>query len=171
MRIIRLLAAASAAALVLAGPTGAQGRTALTAGDETARLRPAVEASAARMAAAFNRGDIAMFTQSFAPDVWIFPPNAEPFQGPAAADNFFARAYNQGTRNIQLTTTGLERSGGLAYETGTYATDYPTPGARAGAMSRDYGKYVHIWKRGADGAWRIHLVTWNSNLPQPQMPR
>jgi ketosteroid isomerase-like protein len=171
MRITRLLAGASTAALVLAAPAGGQRRTAPPPDDDVARLRPAVEASAARMATAFNRGDIAMFTQSFASDVWVFPPNAEPFQGPAAADNFFARAYNQGTRNIQLTTTGLERSGGLAYETGTYTTDYPTPGARAGAMSRDFGKYVHIWKRGADGAWRIHLVTWSSNLPQPAMPR
>jgi ketosteroid isomerase-like protein len=170
MRIARLLVAALSLTLALAAPAAGQRRAQPTQEEETARLRPAVEASAARMSAAFNRGDIAMFIQSLASDVWVFPPNAEPFQGPAAADNFFARSYTQGTRNLQLTTTGLERSGGLAYETGTYNAEYPTPG-QSGAMTRDYGKYVHIWKRGADGAWRIHLVTWSSNLPPPQMPR
>jgi ketosteroid isomerase-like protein len=170
MRIARLLVAGLTATLALATPADARRCASPASQDETARLRPAIEASAARMASAYNRGDIATFIQSFASDVWIFPPNAEPFQGPAAADSFFARGYADGVRNFQLTTTGLERSGGLAYETGTYTVDYPSPG-RASATTRDYGKYVHIWKRGADGAWRIHLVTWNSNLAPPQVAR
>jgi ketosteroid isomerase-like protein len=165
MRIARLLVAASTAALALAAPAAAQGRSLQpTPRDEAARLRVAVEASAARSSAAFNRGDIDAFIQPFAPDVWVFPPNAEPFQGPAAAHEFFTRGYTAGSRNLQLTTTGLERSGGLAYETGTYTADNPTPG-QPGAMSRDYGKYVHVWKRAPDGAWRIHVVIWSSNLP------
>jgi ketosteroid isomerase-like protein len=169
MRIARLLLAASAAALTI--PTAADAQTrrsAATAREEVARLRTAVEASATRTAAAFNRGEIDVFIQPYAQDVWVFPPNAQPFQGPAAAHEFFTRDYMEsGTRNLQLTTTGLDRDGSLAYETGTYSADYPTPGGRPGAMSRDHGKYVHIWKRDPNGAWRVHLATWSSNLPPP----
>jgi ketosteroid isomerase-like protein len=170
MRIARLLFAASTTALVLAAPADAQGRPLPTARDEAARLREAVEASAARTSAAFNRGDVAGFIQPLASDVWVFPPNAQPFQGPAAAHEFFTRGYTEGTRNLQLRTTGLERAGTLAYETGIYTADHPTPG-QAGAMSRDNGKYVHVWKRDAQGAWRVHLAMWSSNLPPTPMPR
>jgi ketosteroid isomerase-like protein len=170
MRIARLLFAASTAALTLTTTAEGQGRPLSTAQDDAARLRAAVEASGARMAAAFSRGDITGFIQPYASDVWVYPPNEQPFQGPAAAHEFFTRGYTQGTRNLQLTTTGLERSGSLAYETGIYTADYPTPG-QAGAMSRDNGKYVHVWKRDAEGAWRIHVAIWSSNLPPAQMRR
>lgn len=170
MRVARLLCAASTAALAFTSTVDAQGRSLPTSRDEAARLRAAVEASGMRTAAAFNRGDMAGFIQPYAPDVWVFPPNAQPFQGPAAAHEYFTRDYTEGTRNLQLTTTGLDRQGPMAYETGIYTADYPTPG-QAGAMSRDNGKYVHVWKRDPEGAWRIHLAAWSSNLPPPQMRR
>jgi ketosteroid isomerase-like protein len=172
MRIARLLVAAATAALTLTTTAEGQTRLSVQARDGAARLRTAVEASAARTAAAFNRGDIDGFIQPYAQEVWVFPPNAQPFQGPAAAHEYFTRDYmDSGTRNLQLTTTGLDRSGDLAYETGTYVADYPTPGGRAGAMSRDHGKYVQIWKRDPTGAWRVHLATWSSNLPPTPAPR
>jgi ketosteroid isomerase-like protein len=161
MRIARLLFAGSTAVLACAATAGAQGRS-----DDVARLRAAVEAATARATDAFNRGDIDAYIVAYAPEVWVFPPNAEPFQGRAAANDFFSRGYAEGSRNLQLRTTGLDRSGTIAYETGTYVIEFPTPGQR-GATSRDYGKYVNVWKRGANGEWRIHLATWNSNLPMP----
>lgn len=170
MRTARLLLVTFSVAIALAASAEAQTRPLPSARDDQARLRAAVEASAARAAQAWNRGDINGFIQAFAPTVWVFPPNAQPFQGRGPADDYFTRSYREGTRNLQLQTTGLERSGGLAYETGTYTADYPTPG-QGGAMSRDYGKYVHVWKRDAQGAWQIHLAAWSSNLPPPQMPR
>jgi ketosteroid isomerase-like protein len=125
-----------------------------------------------RTSEAFNRGDIDGFIQPYAQDVWVFPPNAQPFQGPAAAHEFFTRDYMEGgTRNLELRTTGLDRDGSLAYETGTYSVSYPAPGGGPGAMSRDHGKYVQVWKRDANGAWRVHLAIWSSNLPPPPPPR
>ena len=169
MRIARLLCAATVAVAALT--TVADGQTrreSPSAREEAARLRAAVEASGMRTAAAFNRGDMNGFVQPYAADVWVFPPNAQPFQGPAAAHEYFTRGYTEGTRNLQLVTTGLDRQGSMAYETGTYTADFPTPG-QAGAMSRDVGKYVHVWKRDPEGAWRIHFAAWSSNLPPPQM--
>ncbi|MDQ3948939.1 MAG: DUF4440 domain-containing protein [Gemmatimonadota bacterium] len=170
MRIARLLFAASTAALVLTAPAGGQGRLAPTVRDEEARLRAAVEASGARVAAAFNRGDIAGFIQPYASDVWVFPPNDQPFQGPEAALAYFQRSYDRGFRNFQITTTGLDRQGSMAYETGIYSGEFPTPG-QAGAMTRDNGKYVQVWKRNANGEWRTHFVMWSSNNPPPATPR
>lgn len=171
MRIASLLVALSAATISVAVPAAAQARRAARPAVEVdaTQLRAAAEAAAGRAAAAYNRGDMTGFIQAYAPDIWVFPPNAQPFQGPAAALSFFAEGYNAGGRNLELTTTGMERSGALAYESGTYTIDLPRPGSTT--PRRDYGKYVHIWKRGADGAWRIHLATWNSNVPIAEMMR
>jgi ketosteroid isomerase-like protein len=170
MRIARLLFVTSTAALALAAPAGGQGRPMSTPREDEARLRAAVEASGARMADAFNRGDVAGFIRAYAEEVWVFPPNEQPFQGRAAALDYFQRSYDRGFRNFQITTTGLDRQGSMAYETGIYSGESPTPGQR-GAVTRDNGKYVQVWKRSANGEWRTHFVMWSSNNPPVAAPR
>jgi ketosteroid isomerase-like protein len=166
MRIARPLFTTFAALAVSSLAAGAQARRTSTAREDEARLRSAVEAAGARAAASFNRGDIAGFIHAYADDVWVFPPNDQPFQGPNAALDYFRRSYDQGFRNFQITTTGLDRQGTMAYETGIYSGEFATPG-QAGAMTRDNGKYVQIWKRNANGEWRTHFVMWSSNNPPP----
>jgi ketosteroid isomerase-like protein len=168
MRIARLLFAVSAAMVALTATAAAQARSAAERDQEA--LRAAVEAAGARAAASYNRGDIAGFIHAYADDVWVFPPNEQPFQGPNTALDFFRRSYDQGFRNFQITTTGLDRQGSMAYETGIYSGEFPTPG-QPGGVTRDNGKYVQIWKRNARGEWRTHFVMWSSNNPPPAAPR
>jgi ketosteroid isomerase-like protein len=170
MPLARRFVTACAATLTLAIPAAAQRRPSPSPADESARLRNAIEAGVTRMTDAYNRGDMAGFIQSYADDVWVFPPNDQPFQGPAAAIQFFQRSYDGGFRNLQLTTTGVDRQGPMAYETGIYTGQFPTPG-QPGAITRDNGKYVHVWKRAPNGVWRTHLVMWSSNLPPPGTTR
>jgi ketosteroid isomerase-like protein len=171
MRIARLFLTASAVLAVSSPAVGAQVRGTVAAhAAEEARLRSAVEAAGTRAATSYNRGDIAGFIHAYADDVWIFPPNDQPFQGPNAALDYFRRSYDRGFRNFQITTTGLDRQGSMAYETGVYSGEFPTPG-QPGAMTRDNGKYVQIWKRNANGEWRTHFVMWSSNNPPPPAPR
>jgi ketosteroid isomerase-like protein len=161
MRAARAIFTVVATLLASTTSIGAQGR----APDEQARLRAAVEASGARMAAAFNAGDMPGFIRAYSEDVWLFPPNAPAFQGRAAALDFMQRSYNAGLRNFQVTTTGLDRQGNMAYETGTYSGDVTLAGQTA--PIRDSGKYVHVWKRSPNGEWRTHFVMWNSDNPPP----
>ena len=168
MRTARVFFVVSAAMLTMTTGIGAQGRVS-TSADEQARLRGAVEASGARMTAAYNNGDIAGFVRAYSDDVWVFPPSAPAFQGRAAAVDFFQRSYDGGFRNFQVTTTGVDRQGNMAYETGTW-TGQITPAGQT-APIREYGKYVQIWKRSASGEWRTHFVMWNSDTPTPSPSR
>src|SRR5215469_984370 len=60
------------------------------------------------------------------------------------------------------TEVGAARSGDLAYTAGTYQSKLR---GRAGKGSIDKGKYLTVWKRQADGSWKVLLDTFNSDLP------
>src|SRR5688500_15093203 len=111
MRIARLLLAASIAATTLTTALAAQGRPLPPRRGEQAGLRAALEASGNRAEMAYNRGEREGFVRAFSDDIWVSPPNAQPVQGRQAAFDYFQRGYDRGVRNLQLTTTGLDRHG------------------------------------------------------------
>ena len=55
-------------------------------------------------------------------------------------------------------------SGDLAYSTGAYEMTAPDDN---GESSIDRGKYVAVWKKQADGNWKVAVDTWNTDLPLP----
>ena len=67
-------------------------------------------------------------------------------------------------------TTKIEvaRSGDLAYTEGTYqfmAND------SQGKPVSDRGKFVVVWKKQTDGAWKIVADIWNSDTPPAPAPK
>ncbi|MGA8191588.1 MAG: DUF4440 domain-containing protein, partial [Candidatus Sulfotelmatobacter sp.] len=58
---------------------------------------------------------------------------------------------------------GVARSSELGYTSCTY--DFNIKDASGKTIS-DKGKYLTVWKKEADGAWKVLLDTYNSDLPQ-----
>lgn len=59
----------------------------------------------------------------------------------------------------------VARSSDLAYVQGTYEA---TANDAKGKPATDRGKFVVVWKKQADGAWKIAADIWNSDLaPNP----
>lgn len=58
----------------------------------------------------------------------------------------------------------LDGRGDLAYVRGNYTMTLAPPGAPA---MTDKGKYVEVWKKGADGIWKARYDSWTSDLPVP----
>jgi ketosteroid isomerase-like protein len=52
----------------------------------------------------------------------------------------------------------------LAYDRGTYSMTITPPGA---AAIEDRGKYLTIYRKQADGSWKVLRVMYNSDLPLP----
>ena len=65
----------------------------------------------------------------------------------------------------QPTKVEVSRSGDLAYEVGTYQS---TANNAKGQPVTDRGKYVLVWKKQADGMWKILADIGNSDLPAPE---
>ncbi len=57
---------------------------------------------------------------------------------------------------------GVARSGELGYTSGTYELSFKDA---SGKTISDKGKYLIVWRRQADGAWKVLFDMNNSDLP------
>ena len=112
--------------------------------------------------AALNAPDLDALLDLYTADARIMPPNGELSTGREAAGAAFGSMIDAG---LSGTTNIVEAhiSGDVGYIVGTYVI-------AAGDETVDKGKYTEIWKRDADGQWRIASDIWNSDGPiQPPM--
>jgi ketosteroid isomerase-like protein len=62
----------------------------------------------------------------------------------------------------KATKVEVAKAGDLAYVSGAYE-ETMTDGS--GKSVKDHGKYVEIFKKQADGTWKVVADIWNSDLP------
>jgi uncharacterized protein (TIGR02246 family) len=108
--------------------------------------------------------DVEGFLGFYADDAMAFPPNAPIVSGKEAmrkpttelmANPGFAMSW-------EVTKTEAARSGDLGYTIGTYELTVNDP---KGKPVTDRGKYVTVWKKQADGTWKVAADIFNSDLP------
>ncbi len=68
------------------------------------------------------------------------------------------------TLSWKPTKVDVARSGDLAISMGSYEFSMKDP---KGKLVQDRGKYVTVWKKQPDGAWKAHIDIYNSDLPAP----
>ena len=102
----------------------------------------------------------------YADDASMFPPNAPLATGKEAIRAVWSPLLTTPGVAISGQTTKVEasRGGDLGYSIGTYELITPDP---TGKPVTDHGKYVVVWKKQADGSWKVMADIFNSNLPTP----
>ena len=128
-----------------------------------------VEAESARLLQtdqAFSRrceekGPAVAFYEFLAPDGTSLPPGELPVKGREAIRVHWS-ARPQGVLRWKPAEAQVARSGELGYTWGTY--EFSTNGLE-GRPQMSYGKYVTIWKKQADGSWKVVLDAGNSSPP------
>jgi uncharacterized protein (TIGR02246 family) len=121
----------------------------------------AVESAADAYVAAMNAGDWALVAQSFTEDAVRIPPHEEPHHGRQAIE-----AWLSGIEELisyELTRDRIGGADGFAYVRGRYAITLRPKGA-PGPIS-DQGDFLEVWRREADGAWRVAEGIWNTSVP------
>lgn len=106
---------------------------------------------------ALNAGDIDTVVDLYAEDARVMPPNGPTMSGHDAVRASFAPMIEDGL-TVDLTSVESQVTGDTGYNVGTYVI-------KAGDDVIDTGKFVEIWKRGADGKWRYSNDIWNSDAP------
>ena len=113
--------------------------------------------------------DVQQFVSFFADDGSLLPPNASllatkekirTWASELMANPGFALSW-------QLTKAEASRGGDLGYTVGTYVLTLHDP---KGEPVTDRGKYVTVWKKQADGSWKVAADIFNSGLPAAGAP-
>jgi uncharacterized protein (TIGR02246 family) len=110
---------------------------------------------------AANANDWAALMAVYIEDAVFMPPNHPTVRGHEEIQAFLG-GLPPDTR-MQLEMAEIDGFGDLAYARGTYRMHLPVPGMDE--PHEDRGKYIEIWRRGADGVWRISRDIFNSDLP------
>ncbi len=133
---------------------------------EMPEVRNAIDAKNAGALVVFGQktpAELVKFVDaSFAEDATMFPPNEDMIQGKQAIGEYLNILYQAGLNHMEMTVMEIGGSGDTAYETGRYTIRLQPPGLD---VMTDSGKYVMVWKRQADGAWKIQEDIWNSSAP------
>ncbi len=119
---------------------------------------PPVPTSPEKFATAFNNGDAASVAALYTEDGMLLPPDAKMVNGRQNIQTFWQGAFDAGVTGITIEIVESEARGDTAYETGSYSLKAP---GEDGELVPVSGKYIVIWKNGADGQWRFHRDIWN----------
>ena len=131
--------------------------------EEIAAVRTAIDAANAVVVAALNEGDVAKFLTNYTDDAILMLPNSPAMRGRAGIETAVKAMLETVTfSDVKIVTEGVMLADDIAVETGSNEWTL-TP--KGGKPMVDKGKYITVWKRQADGSWKIARDVSNSNLP------
>jgi ketosteroid isomerase-like protein len=110
-------------------------------------------------------GDLSELDSILCDDVLLMPPNETSLYGKAEVKEWF-QEYFRSFRIASITETDRDvtmSNDGIAIENWTYMVAIDPLGK--GDRIRDDGRFLTIWKRQPDGAWKISHTIWNSVRP------
>lgn len=145
--MIRQIAIVAAAALPMATWHGVAART---VADE---LRAAED----RWEALWAAKDAQALAALYAEDGMRLPPDATRTVGRDAIAAMFEDEFAAGLENLKLEATEIGHDGNRGWVVGNSTIDFPM----GDTMGTGTGNYVIVYRKEADGVWRIVIDTWN----------
>lgn len=134
------------------------------AGDVTA-VKQAIEAQNARFSAAALKGDTATLAATYADDAIVMMSGMPAARGHEAIAKVFAgMGAAMKISEFKLLTQDVIVSGDYAIETGAYEMTEQS-NAKGAKPGKDVGKYLVLWKKQADGSYKILRDIANSDQP------
>jgi ketosteroid isomerase-like protein len=165
--VVALLALAACTTKEARRPDTAAPATATLAGNpapDVAAVRQAIETNNARFDSAAMKGDSATLVGLYSDDAVLMLSNVPAARGhDAIAKAFGGMTSSMRVSAFKLTTQDVIAAGDYAMETGAF--DMTSQAAKAGKPVRDTGKYLVLWKKQADGSYKILRDIANSDLP------
>lgn len=112
------------------------------------------------MRTANAKNTAALVKAFYARDAVLMPPNQGAAKGHAEIQKVLQGLIDAGFTAIKLETTTIESAGDLAYGRGHYELSMAPSGSEP---VQDVGKYIVVYRRQSNGAWRAIADIFNSD--------
>jgi ketosteroid isomerase-like protein len=117
----------------------------------------AADAAWAKAASARNLDDLVSL---YADDAIVMPPNVAMATDKASQRTAWAKILVPGSDiSFSVGKTEASKAGDLVYDVGVYSLIKKT----GKVQTTDGGKYLTVWKKQADGSWKMEAQSWNSD--------
>jgi len=135
-----------------------------SAADTKSAIEKALRDLDAQWSAAAGAKDLDKTVSFYSDDAIVMPPNAPSAKTRETIRSAWKEMLMSPGAAISWKATKVEvaKAGDLAYVSGTYEE---TTIDASGKPVKDRGKYVEVWKKQADGIWKVVADIWNSDLP------
>ena len=130
---------------------------------DVAAVRSAIDQMNAKMVAALQSGDSATLLANYDADATVMMSNQPAWRGKSEiASSGTGMLKVVKFSDVKFTTSTVDVAGDYAIETGGYEMTVAETGKKP---VPDKGKYVTVWKKQADGTWKIYRDISNTDLP------
>ena len=96
----------------------------------------------------------------YSEDGAALPTNDVRVDGRAAIKKMWQGGIDYGYTDLTLTTQEVQEAGDWAFAVGVFTDKYPDKNRK---FIDEVGKYVEVWKKGADGRWYLYRDIWNND--------
>ena len=110
---------------------------------------------------AVQKSDADKVASFYANDAIMLPANEEIVKGKQAIGEHWKNTAQSNLKIKVVETVELSGYGNIAYQINKTAVTYQTEGQEA---KWNPSKNVHIWKKQADGGWKLHVDIWNNSI-------
>ncbi|MFO7614680.1 MAG: SgcJ/EcaC family oxidoreductase [Bacteroidales bacterium] len=122
------------------------------------QVRVSIEEETALYVEAIRQGDVEAMLACYTDNATVIPADGEILRGKQAISEFYEALLQMGLKDIDFFTLEVDGCGDLAYETGKTRVLIET---ESGEIITDSTKYLVIWQRQPDGAWKVHIDIFN----------
>ena len=131
---------------------------------DTSRAESEIRARSAELVKFEQAKDFDKALTFWQPDAVVHVEGPPPIRGTEALRGAYA-AFFQPVRSFrsEADQVFVSSSGDMAYETGT---DYMTVESPGGGTASVTSKFLAVWKRSADGQWRVAALSLANNAPK-----
>ena len=133
------------------------------AGPDVAAVRQKIEAGNAGLIAALQKGDAIAAASFYDDSAMVMPMEIEATAGRTNIQQMFA-GFPFTISNMKLEIRDVVASGDLASETGHFEWTM-TPKTKGAKPMTERGKYVVVWKKQADGSYKLFRDIFNTDAP------
>lgn len=116
-----------------------------------------IAAASASFSRAYMAGDTATIRALYTEDGMLLPPERT-VEGRDAITRYFAPGSRRENTHHAMVSERLEVTGDVAVDVGTWHNRWRIDGGEERTAS---GAYLVVWRRGADGRWRIQYDAWH----------